>query len=238
MPTSFGNGTSVTSKALNTAFTTTDADIALKANIASPTLTGVPSAPTATANTSTTQLATTAFVTTADNLKANLASPTFTGTPTLPTGTIATTQTAGNNTTAVATTAFVASAVPLAWTSYTPTLTQGVGVGKTVDYAKYVQIQKTVFLQIMLTCTGGGLGGTISVSFPSGLTPVYTHAQRVIGTFFIHDSGTALYSGLAMGSSPITGYGYGSSNNMGANTPTMTLATNDQISIAVEYEVA
>lgn len=56
------------------------ASLALKANIASPTLTGVPAAPTATPGTSTTQLATTAFVTTADNLKANLASPTFTGT--------------------------------------------------------------------------------------------------------------------------------------------------------------
>jgi hypothetical protein len=90
----------------------------------------------------------------------------------------------------------------------------------------------------MLTCTGVGLGGTISVSFPSGLTPVYTNAQRTIGTFFIHDAGTALYSGLAMGSSPVTGYGYGANNNMGANTPTMTLAVNDQVSISVEYEVA
>jgi phage-related tail protein len=55
-----------------------------KAPIASPTFTGVPAAPTAAALTSTTQLATTAFVTVADALKANLASPTFTGTVTLP----------------------------------------------------------------------------------------------------------------------------------------------------------
>jgi len=65
MPTSFGNGTSVTSKALNTSF-------ALKADLVSPPLTGTPTAPTATAGTSTTQLATTAFVTTADNLKQDL----------------------------------------------------------------------------------------------------------------------------------------------------------------------
>lgn len=43
----------------------TSADLALKANIASPTFTGTPAAPTATAGTNTTQLATTAFVTTA-----------------------------------------------------------------------------------------------------------------------------------------------------------------------------
>lgn len=46
---------------------------ALKANLASPTFTGTPAAPTASAGTNTTQIATTAFVTTADNLKANIA---------------------------------------------------------------------------------------------------------------------------------------------------------------------
>jgi len=47
------------------AITTSATAIALKANIASPTFTGVPSAPTAAAGTSTTQVATTAFVGTA-----------------------------------------------------------------------------------------------------------------------------------------------------------------------------
>lgn len=57
----------------------------------SPTFTGTPTLPTGTIGTtqtagdSTTAVATTAFVTTADNLKANLASPTFTGTLTAPT---------------------------------------------------------------------------------------------------------------------------------------------------------
>ena len=55
------------------------------AKLASPTFTGTPTLPTGTIGTtqtaadSSTKLATTAFVTTADNLKANLASPTFTG---------------------------------------------------------------------------------------------------------------------------------------------------------------
>jgi hypothetical protein len=59
---------------------------------ADPVFSGAPSLPTATTATtqsagdSSTKLATTAFVTTADNLKANLASPTFTGTVALPTG--------------------------------------------------------------------------------------------------------------------------------------------------------
>lgn len=103
------------------------------APLASPGLTGTPTAPTAAAGTNTTQLATTAFVKTAvDNaaitvdsalsssstnpvqnkaintalgLKANLASPTFTGTPKAPTAA------AGTNTTQLATTAFVKTAI-------------------------------------------------------------------------------------------------------------------------------
>ena len=98
-----------------------------KAPLASPTLTGTPVAPTATAGTNTTQIATTAFVATGLSGKANtshshaisdvtslqtsldakapLASPALTGTPTAPT------QTEGNSSTRVATTAFVTVAV-------------------------------------------------------------------------------------------------------------------------------
>lgn len=55
-------------------------DLALKADLISPTFTGIPAAPTATAGTSTTQLATTAFVTTADQLLGTYTTytPTFT----------------------------------------------------------------------------------------------------------------------------------------------------------------
>jgi len=57
-------------------------DLSLKADLISPTFTGIPAAPTATAGTSTTQLATTAFVTTADQLLG-----TYTAyTPTFPSG--------------------------------------------------------------------------------------------------------------------------------------------------------
>ena len=68
------------------------------APLASPSLTGVPTAPTAAAATSTTQIATTAFV---DTSFAKLASPAFTGTPTAPTAA------SGANNTTIATTAFV-----------------------------------------------------------------------------------------------------------------------------------
>jgi hypothetical protein len=105
-----------------------------RATLASPTFTGVPAGPTATASTNTTQLATTAFVLAqassaapnmdgtqatgtslfyaradhvhaSDTSRAALASPTFTGVPAGPTAT------AGTNTTQFATTAFVTAAV-------------------------------------------------------------------------------------------------------------------------------
>ncbi|MFY0399965.1 tail fiber protein [Brevundimonas naejangsanensis] len=106
---------------------------ATKADLASPALTGNPTAPTQAAGNSSTRIATTAFVrqevntaiaplattaamNAADALKAPLASPALTGTPTAPT------QAAGNNSTRIATTAFVRQEVnsaiePLATTA-------------------------------------------------------------------------------------------------------------------------
>lgn len=78
-----------------------DSADALKAPLASPALTGTPTAPTASAGVNNTQIATTAYVTAADALKANLNSPALTGTPTAPTAAT------GTNTTQIATTAFV-----------------------------------------------------------------------------------------------------------------------------------
>jgi len=77
--------------------------LATKAPLASPALTGTPTAPTASQTVNNTQLATTAFVKTA--VAALLASPTFTGTPTAPTAS----QSVNN--TQIATTAFVKAAI-------------------------------------------------------------------------------------------------------------------------------
>jgi len=98
---------------IDTEFNNIATAISTKADLASPTLTGTPAAPTATAGTNTTQLATTAFVTTAvanasstaSSTYAPLASPAMTGTPTAPTAS------PGTSTTQVATTAFVSTAV-------------------------------------------------------------------------------------------------------------------------------
>ncbi len=89
------------------------AALALKADLASPTFTGVPLAPTAAAGTNTTQIATTAHVFAGLALKANAANAALTGVPTAPTAAV------GVNTVQIATTAFVQAAVDLARTGLT-----------------------------------------------------------------------------------------------------------------------
>jgi len=117
-----------------------DGNDGLKANLASPTFTGVPAAPTAAALTNTTQVATTAFVTTADNLKANLASPTFTGVPAAPTATALT------NTTQVATTAFVTTADNLKADLAGPTFTGVPAAPTAAALTSTTQLASTAFV--------------------------------------------------------------------------------------------
>jgi hypothetical protein len=86
--------------------------------LAGPTFTGTPSAPTASLGTSTTQLATTAFVGNANANLAPLASPTLSGVPTAPTAS------PGTASGQIATTGFVAASfAPLASPIFTGTVT-------------------------------------------------------------------------------------------------------------------
>lgn len=143
-----------------------------KAPLASPALTGTPTAPTASVGTNTTQVATTAFVNAeiANDItgKADLASPAFTGVPTAPTATV------GTNTTQLATTAFViANAGSLNSPAFTGTPTAptaSVGTNTT-------QLATTAFVNAEIandapTKTGGGASGTwsINVTGSSGST--------------------------------------------------------------------
>lgn len=114
----------------------------------SPSLTGTPTAPTAAGGTSTTQIATTAFV--ATNF-ASLNSPAFTGTPTVPTAA------PGTNTTQAASTAFVATSfAPLASPAFTgvptaPTASAGVS---TTQVATTAFVTATAFSSVLPGQTG------------------------------------------------------------------------------------
>lgn len=152
-------------------------DLATKAPLASPAFTGTPSLPTGTtgvtqsAGNSSTALATTAFVTTADNLKAPLASPTFTGIPAAPTAT------PGTNTTQLATTAFVtalgALKANLAGPTFTgvpaaPTPLQGTNTTQLATTA-YVQTEAGLLVPKSLFTMKGDIAAATAASTPARL---------------------------------------------------------------------
>lgn len=138
-----------------------------KAPLASPTLTGVPLAPTAAALTSTTQLATTAFVTTADNLKADLASPTFTGVPAAPTAAAAT------STTQLATTAFVTTADNLKAPLASPTFTGTPAAPTAAAATNTTQLATTAFVVGEVATLSGTTTTALALKAPLA-SPTFT----------------------------------------------------------------
>lgn len=150
--------------------TSLQASLDLKAPLASPALTGVPTTTTAAPGTNTTQIASTAFVDAArvilvaeDALKAPLASPALTGVPTAPTAVT------GSATTQVSTTAFVRQEIDaqLAWTNFTLQNSWTVTAGRRAVYRKIlgqVQIEFGVV-------NGTAADGTVLATLPVGFRP-------------------------------------------------------------------
>jgi hypothetical protein len=176
------------------------AALAAKAALASPTFTGVPAAPTAAAGTSTTQLATTAFVTcgitTAVTGLATLASPTFTGTPAAPTAA------GGTNTTQIATTAFVHTAVTGLATLASPTFTGVPAAPTAAGGTNTTQLATTAFVTAALaaftppalTNASGSLVASFNIT-TTGQVTYMTTAALAVGTWLIHHGATISLNG-------------------------------------------
>lgn len=87
-----------------------------------------------------------------------------------------------------------------AWTSYTPTFTQNVSVTPTVNYAKYMQVGKTVIGAVKMTATTSGTNGqqvkiTVPVNPASAVAPIgtgYFYNGTVFGILGTLISGTTL----------------------------------------------
>jgi len=131
--------------------------------------------------------------------------------------------------------AYVDASVSGAWTSYTPVVSQGTAtnIAKTINYAKWVQIGKTVHCNVYVTITGSGQSGqAINVTLPS--TPLY---GMNIGSFHMVDTGVSYYAGaishLGLGACAF----YTTANDVIGESPSWALANNDFISFAVTYEV-
>jgi hypothetical protein len=123
------------------------------------------------------------------------------------------------------------------WQTYTPVLTQTVARSATVNYAKYMQINKMCAVNVDMTCTTTGAAGVqISVSLP--IAGVANTAG--VGSAIFFDSSatdTFVLSTEANGSS-VSFYNDASTSQPFGNTPSVTLGNNDVISFSLVYEVA
>ena len=185
------------------------------APLTSPTLNGIPTAPTATAGTNTNQIASTAFVTTAVSAKANaahthavsditslqglldakapLASPALTGVPTAPTAV------AGTNTTQLATTAFVLSQIGASGASGTASLTGG-SIDGTAIGATTASTGKFTALNATTVSLGGatpisGSSSALNIDYAGGpgqygITLQATTAGATTAINFFNSAGT------------------------------------------------
>ena len=125
-----------------------------------------------------------------------------------------------------------------AWVDYTPTLTQGVTISKTVVQARYCQFQKTIIGQFVLNTSSAGTAG-VAVSI--GLPFVVRTAQPMVGFGYIYDASTNLQYNCTF--LPTTGggqtiSGFYQTGNFWGISPNLAIAASDQIAVQFSYEIA
>ena len=119
---------------------------------------------------------------------------------------------------------------------YTPTLTQGVTVTKTVVQARYFQFQKFVQGQILMNVTSAGTAATaVAVGLP--ISARATNSMVAFG--YIYDaSANIIYNISGVATTGVTMQFYYQTGNTFGVSPAVTLATSDQIAINFSYEIA
>jgi hypothetical protein len=125
----------------------------------------------------------------------------------------------------------------LAWTSFTPTLSQGTStnISKTINYAKYAKLGKLVFCNIRLTSTGTGQSGQpVFVSLPITLAT----SSIPIGSGEFFDSGVNNYVGYVFAPSTTTAglVTHNNSENFLGTNPNFAVANGDTINLCLTYE--
>lgn len=128
------------------------------------------------------------------------------------------------------------------WTSYTPTLTQSATVTKTVNYAKYIRIGRTIICSVDLAVTGAGTAANgVVIGLPVAASSAH---GRSLGTGSIFDtSAGTVYNGIAdfFGATTtvqLWSTSTDSGNTLGAAVFTAALAAGDAVNIHVIYEAA
>jgi hypothetical protein len=124
------------------------------------------------------------------------------------------------------------------WVSYTPQIDQGasVNIAKTVNYAKYLRVGNLVMVQLNVTFTAGGTGGSaVTITLPSGLT--VTNGLQ-IGNGIIYDTSvsTPYHASVYTVAGKMQFSGDWSGAGTWGQTPNTALASGDNIAINATYE--
>jgi len=131
-----------------------------------------------------------------------------------------------------------------AWTSYTPTVTQGVGVTCTVNYAKYARVNKIIHVSVALQFTSAGTANSsIVVSLPvtaAAGTGAFGNSLGAGGFFDL--SALAQYSGSVQ-QNGTTGMSLYSDQASGGGSflgqfPAVTIANGDYMFLFATYQAA
>ena len=148
---------------------------------------------------------------------------------------------------------FVASAVLTAaqlnsigeaWVSYTPTVTQGVGVTATVTTARWTLVNKIVFVQVTLSLTSAGTAGIpLAIS-----APVAAKAASFSGAFAgsvgaggFYDANTSQQYNFTVqmfSSLEFRFYANGTGGSLFGQYPAVGIANGDYVFFQATYEAA
>lgn len=126
------------------------------------------------------------------------------------------------------------------WVDWTPTVTQGVAVTLTVDYARYMLLDQSVVTVVNLDITSAGTNGSAIVigGVPTIIQPAETGLVDVIGNGIINTVAPVVNHHGALISVGVSDWRFvadGSSNYVGFN-PAFALANTDKISFQASYE--
>jgi hypothetical protein len=124
-----------------------------------------------------------------------------------------------------------------AWTSHTPTWTQGATITHTVNYSKYARAGRLITWTFSVTATSAGTAANeIQISIPA--TAASTSA--LVGSSFVYDTSTGTYyagSILGQNTTELQFVSAGGTNTFGVN-PAVTIASGDVWQGTISYEAA
>lgn len=111
-----------------------------------------------------------------------------------------------------------------AWVSYTPVLTQGVARTATVNYAKYVLINKLCYVNVDLTCTTTGSNTAATISLPFANVATSGNLPTGVGIFFDSSASTTTLTPVRPFSTAV-------------QIADTTLGNNDVLAFSLAYQV-